>query len=228
MKLSISMTRREVILGWILMVCHFLVLPVIAVSVNLLMGEPLNGTELNCLMFAVDFLLAVLIFHKFLGASAQHSFQTPFRCLRFAALGLIIYYAGSFLAGLVISGVSVDFTNVNDSNIYAMAQENYTLIQLCTILLVPVTEELLFRGLIFRPLQGNNRLIAYVLSTALFSAIHVVGYIGTTSTTVLLLCFLQYIPAGISLAWAYEKADSIWASILVHMTVNQISMSFMR
>jgi membrane protease YdiL (CAAX protease family) len=39
---------------------------------------------------------------------------------------------------------------------------------------------------------------------------------------------VQYLPAGLALAWAYEKADTIWAPILMHMTINQISITFMR
>ncbi len=228
MKLSISMTRGEVILGWLLMAFQLLILPVVAVILNSLLPAPLSDTHLNIALFIAEFLFAILIFHKFLASSAQLSLHTPFRCLRFAVLGLVLYYIGSFLVGLLIASVSVDFSNVNDSNIYTLVQENYALMKLCTVLLVPVTEELLYRGLIFRGLQKKNRLVAYLVSAGVFSMIHVVGYIGTASATTLLLCLLQYIPAGLSLAWAYEKADSIWAPILIHMTVNQVSISLMR
>ncbi|MBR4109034.1 MAG: CPBP family intramembrane metalloprotease [Oscillospiraceae bacterium] len=228
MKLSISMSRKEVIFGWLLMAGQLLILPVVAVMLNDMLPAPLSDTQLNIALFALEFLLATVIFRKFLISSARLALRTPFRCLRFAALGLLLYYIGSFLVGLVIGSVDSDFSNINDSNISVLAQDNYTLIFLCTVLLVPVTEELLYRGLIFRGLQKKNRLIAYLVSAAVFSLIHVVGYIGMTSTTTLLLCFLQYLPAGLSLAWAYEKADTIWAPILMHMTVNQISISLMR
>ena len=228
MKLSISMSRREMTLGWLLMACQLLILPVAAVIINSLLPNPLTDTALNTLLFLADFILAILIFHRFLAASARHALRMPFRSLRFAALGLILYYIGSFLVGLVISSVSQDFSNVNDNAIFEMAQDNYFQIAICTVLLVPFTEELIYRGVIFRSLHSKSRLAAYVVSAAVFSLIHVAGYIGTASGTVLLLCFLQYIPAGLSLGWAYEKADSIWAPILMHMTVNQISISLMR
>lgn len=228
MKLSISMSRREMTLGWLLMAGQLLILPLAAVLLNNLLPTPLPDTQLNIVLFATEFLLAVIIFYQFLGASARLSLRTPFRCLRFAALGLLLYYIGSFVVGLVITAVSEDFFNVNDSNIYLMVQDNYTLMNLCTVLLVPITEELLYRGLIFRSLHSKSRLAAYLVSASVFSLIHVAGYIGTASTTVLLLCFLQYVPASLSLGWAYEKADSIWAPILMHMTVNQISISLMR
>lgn len=228
MKLSISMSRGEVIFGWLLMALQLLVLPVVAVILNSLLPTPLSDTQLNIALFIVEFLLATIIFRRFLAASARHSLSAPIRTLRFAFLGLLLYYVGSFMVGLVITAVSEDFSNINDSNIYAMVQENFTLMKLCTVVLVPVTEELLYRGLIFRGLQGKNRLIAYLVSAGVFSLIHVAGYIGTTTPVILLLCFLQYIPAGLALGWAYEKADSIWAPILMHMAVNQVSISLMR
>ncbi len=228
MKLSISMSRKEVIFGWLLMAGQLLILPVIAVTVNGVLPAPVSDAQMNIALFVLEFLLATVIFRKFLRASARRALGSPFRCLRFAALGLLLYYIGSFVVGLVIGYIDSDFSNINDSNISILAQDNYTLMFLCTVLLVPVTEELLYRGLIFRGLQKKNRLVAYLLSAVVFSLIHVVGYIGLTSTTTLLLCLLQYIPAGLSLCWAYEKADTIWAPILMHMTVNQISISLMR
>lgn len=228
MKLSISMSRREMILGWLLMAGQLVILPIVAVIINSLLSNPLSDFTLNILLFVTDFLLAIIIFRRFLAASARHSIRTPFRSLRFAALGLILYYIGSFLVGLLISAVSEDFFNVNDSAIFQMAQDNYFPMAICTVLLVSVTEELIYRGLIFRSLHRKNRFVAYLVSACVFSLIHVAGYIGTASGTILLLCFLQYIPAGLSLGWAYEKADSIWAPILMHMTVNQVSISLMR
>lgn len=228
MKLSISMTRSEAGFGWLLMACQLLILPIAAVIINSLLPVPLTDSVLNILLFLAEFILAILIFHRFLAASARHSIRNPFRTLRFAVLGLVMYYIGSFVVGLLISAVSPDFFNVNDSAIFQMAQDNYSLMAICTVLLVPFTEELIYRGLIFRSLHSKSRLIAYVVSAAVFSVIHVAGYIGTASSVTLLLCFLQYIPAGLSLCWAYEKADSIWAPILMHMTVNQVSISLMR
>lgn len=228
MKLSISMTNREERLGWLVLVLQLFVLPTLLVTANALLPVPLSNASLNCLLFLIDFTAVVLVFRRFLMLSARQAAAAPFRCLRFAAIGLALYYIGTFLIGLLISSVYPHFSNINDSNIQSMAQEHYGLILAGTVLLVPLTEETLFRGLIFRALQQKNRLLAYVLSTLFFGLIHVTGYIGTAAPAVLLLCLLQYVPAGLCFAWAYEKADTIWAPILMHMAINQISMSYMR
>ncbi len=228
MKLSISMTQNEVRFGWLFLGLQLLALPVLLVLVNTLLPVPLTDVSLNFLMFLIDFGLTLLIFHRFLLSSVRFSASTPFLCLRFAVIGLLLYYLSTFLVGLFIQTVCPNFLNVNDCNIHSMAQENYSLMVAGTVLLVPVTEETLYRGLVFGSLQKKNRTVAYILSTVLFGLIHVTGYIGTVSPIILLLCLLQYMPAGLCLAWAYEKADSICTPILMHMAINQLSISFMR
>ena len=93
---------------------------------------------------------------------------------------------------------------------------------------MPLTEETLFRGLIFGALQQKNRTIAYLLSVVFFAFVHVMGYFGVTSGAVLMISFVQYIPAGIVLALAYEFSGSILAPTLIHMAVNAIAILSMR
>ena len=228
MKLSISMTKTEWNLGWLFLVAQLLVLPVALVMANQLLGSPLSVAELNFVLFVINFLLTLAIFHRFLWSSLRLSLCAPFRYLRAAFLGFAAYYLLSFLVGIFIQTVYPAFSNVNDENIILMSQDGYTLMAVGTILLVPITEETLYRGLVFRGLHSKSRLAAYAVSTAVFAFIHIAGYIGAAEPIVLLLCFLQYIPAGLTLAWAYERADSIWAPILMHIAINQIGMSSMR
>lgn len=228
MKLSISMTQREEQLGWLVLALQLAAFPALLVTVNAALAVPLSDALLNCLLFVINFIVILFVFRRFLIRSARQAAAAPFQFLRFAAIGLALYYIGIYLIGLFIGLVYPQFSNVNDSNIQSMAREHYGLILVGTVLLVPVTEEALFRGLIFRTLQQKSRLLAYILSTLSFGLVHVTGYIGTASGTVLLLCLLQYVPAGLCFAWAYEKADTVWAPILMHMAINQISMSYLR
>ena len=52
---------------------------------------------------------------------------------------------------------------------------------------------------------------------------HVAGYVGQEALSSLAVLALEYIPAGIALAWAYEKADTIFAPILMHAVINAVS-----
>ena len=116
----------------------------------------------------------------------------------------------------------------NDNAIGTMVQENRALMILGAVVLAPVAEELLFRGVVFGGLFNRRPVMAYVLSTVCFSAIHVVGYIGLFSWDILALCFLQYLPAGICLAWSYARSGSILTPILIHTLVNAMGVAIMR
>ena len=109
-----------------------------------------------------------------------------------------------------------------------MADQHYLLMTLGTVLLVPITEETLYRGLIFGTIYRKNAVLGYILSAFIFSAVHVVGYIGLQNTTELLISFVQYLPAGLALGWAYARSGTIWTPILIHAAVNWIGMAAMR
>lgn len=228
MKLSIATTRQENILGYIyLAFSQILLADLIAIAAYWL-GYPLSLVSLNIIYFLVNFVSIVAIFHRFLGSSLQAAWKNIPKCLISVLIGFGVYYWGTILLGFLITWISPNFANVNDQAVTGMVQENPVIMGLCTVCLVPVVEETLYRGLIFQQLQRKHRALAYIVSVAVFSAIHVAGFIGSVNWLTLLLCFVQYLPAGIALAWAYERADTIVAPILIHMIVNQIGMSAMR
>ena len=226
--MTISMTKREKTFGWIFLALTPLVLPVAIVGVCQLADFQLDEGQLNCLIFGINCLLTLLIFHHFLWKNAVKVLSDPWRSLRWAGIGFAIYYGSSMLVNLLISVVAPDFANANDASILTMVQEHFVLMTVGTVFLVPITEETLYRGLVFGALLRKNRILAYGLSMAIFSALHVVGYIGTMPPLHLLLSFLQYLPGGFALALAYDKSGSIWTSILIHMTINQISILSLR
>lgn len=222
-KIEISMTRTEVVLGWVYFIFQLLFLGAILVVLNVFLPKPMTMAELNILMFVLNFIFIILIFHKFLWKNLLVLGKSILPVLKISGIGFMLYYGSSILVNLLVYAIMPEFANANDSNVTQMLQENYTLMALCTVLLVPVVEETLYRGLIFRSLYNRFPLLGYIVSATLFAAIHVIGYIGTWDSTMLCLAFLQYLPAGIFLGWAYVKSGSIWASIIIHITVNQIA-----
>ena len=227
-KLSVTMTRKEKLLGWIYYPLQLLVIPVLVSLINALAGYPLNEATLNVVYFGVNFLCVGLIFFRFLKENAKVALSFPLRCLSSAAFGMVLYWGLSYAVQIVIVVVSPDFFNINDAAIGSMVQENYTLMVIGTVLLVPLAEETLYRGLMFGQLYNRSPLAAYVVSVCVFAAVHVVGYIGQYAPLQLCLCFLQYLPAGVAMGWAYARANSIWSPILMHITFNLIGMAFMR
>ena len=228
MKLSIATTRQENILGYIYLAFSQLLLPDLIAIVAYYFGFPISLATLNLIYFSVNFISIVAVFHRFLGRSLQEARKNIPQCLFSVLVGFGIYYWVTFLLGFIISRIDPNFANVNDQAVAGLVQEHPGLIGFCTVFFVPVVEETLYRGLIFQQLQRTHRILAYVVSAAAFSSIHIVGFLGSTDWATLALCFAQYLPAGIALAWAYEKADTIVAPILIHMIINQIGMSTLR
>ena len=228
MKLSIQTNRPENILGFCYLAFYQLFLPTVIALVAEVLGYSLTLSELNIFYFVVNFVWVCAIFHRFLIASVQKAKENFGRCIQFAVLGLVIYFCAMYLVSMGIVLADPNFSNVNDDSIADLAQENTEMLFLCTVLLVPVVEEVIFRGLIFQNLQRKSRLLAYGVSVVVFALIHIVGYMGSADWLTLGLCFVQYLPAGLALAWAYEKADTIVAPILIHITINLIGMTALR
>ncbi len=228
MKFSLPLTKLERTLGFVYILIQLFVLPSILNLVNACLLQPLSESSLNLLFFCINFICVVAIFHRFLWKSLLIAKENLWRCLRYAFLGYALYYIGNILVTMGIQYLNPDFYNINDESVMSMVQEQFTLLSMATVFLVPVVEECLFRGVMFRGFYDKSPLVAYTLSTLLFAMIHVIGYVGIYSWSTLALCYMQYLPAGLCLAWAYKKSDTIISPIIMHMTINQLGILAMR
>ena len=228
MKNSIKLTPNEFVFGCVYYVLQLLIIPSILAVINTLLGNPYSLAVINFSYFAINFIVVTLIFHKFLLGNLQLFMEQPWYHLRWAGIGLLVYFAGNFAVSMVILLIDPNFANINDMSIMEMVQENFTLMTIGTVLLVPIVEESFYRGMVFRMLFDKHPVAAYGLSMVIFCCIHVAGYITTVDWLTLVLCFIQYLPAGFALAWSYRRSGSIFASVLIHMSVNQIGMLSMR
>ena len=222
--LTVKMHRFQTVTGLIYIFLQIFILPVILVVVNSFLPNPLSDAALNFSLFAINFICVTVIFHSFLIDSFRVFLKHPKQILRTCLTGFGLYWLGSILVNTLIICLDPNFSNVNDENIAVLSDQNIYLMAIGTVVLVPVVEETLYRGVIFGQLYRKNHVLGYVVSVAVFSLLHILGYIGYFSPFRLFLCFLQYIPAGFFLAWSYVKADTIWAPVLIHMIVNLIGM----
>ena len=222
--ISVSMTKRESLIGWIYLPVQFILIPFVIMLINIIFGSPLNEAEVNFVYFLVNFFCIWLIFWRFLVENGKIAIADPGRTLKGALYAFGLYWLLSFAVSFFIITIYPNFTNVNDDSIAVLVQENSQLMTVGTVLLVPIAEEVLYRGLLFRSIYKKSPVLAYIVSIVVFGSLHVVSYIGNFEPIHLLLCLLQYIPAGFCLGWAYARTDSIWAPILMHITINQIGM----
>ena len=222
------MSRSEKIWGWLYMAFSLLALPSLLQLLNGKLAAPMNESTLNFAFYCVNFFCLCCIFRKFLRDSLVAAWRDLWNFVQAVVLGYVALWAATKALDFVMDHLIPGFRNINDSAITEMVHANYTLMAISVILLVPLAEEVLYRGLIFRNLYRSSQVAAYLVSMAAFAAVHVLGYIGSESVTTLVVCFLQYLPAGLCLAWTYTKADNIFAPIVVHALVNAIAIGAVR
>lgn len=227
-KLSVTTTYREKLWGWIYLVLQLFFLPVIFVAANLYLNLNLSDAELNFMLFVTNIVVVALIFHRFIIKNGKIALKKPLSIIATALAGFCFFIVSNSVISIGIQYIDPEFFNVNDSYISSMVTTDFPLMLIGTVLLVPITEEVLYRGLIFAGLYNRNRFLAYLVSTLFFAALHIIGYIQSYSPLQLALCLIQYLPAGICFGWAYAKTDSIWTPILIHMINNTIAVLSMR
>jgi len=84
---------------------------------------------------------------------------------------------------------------------------------IAVVLVAPLSEELFFRGLVFRGLRGFWRLLpSLAVSGLVFGAFH-----GNLSV------MIPFALIGALFAWGYERSGSLLTPILAHLLVNGLS-----
>lgn len=227
-KPAVTMNKKEQLWGVVYLLAELFLLPAALQELSKLLPNPLSSSWLNFLYFALNFIFVCFLFRDFLKRSLIQTGKNTEDFLLVTFSGFGIYYLANMVLSFAIRLVAPDFANLNDGNIAQQVQGNFLIMALGTSLLVPVAEELLHRGLVFGSLYGKSHWFAFVFSSALFSVIHILGYVGLYSPFHLLIAFVQYLPAGLILAWAYRKSGSIFSPMLIHTAVNILALATLR
>lgn len=227
-KLSIHPSHRAEIFAWIYLAIQQTALSHLIQWLNSMMPNPLGLAGLNFLIFALNFICTALIFVRFLWHHAAKFILRPGYYLLAALSGFGMYMLLNHALSVTILMAWPDFANVNNAAISTIFDGHFFLMAVGTVILVPLAEELLFRGLIFRALYRKNSVLGYVISILVFSAIHVLSYIGRYDPLVLIICFIQYIPGALILSESYARTDCIFVPVLIHMTLNFFATISMR
>lgn len=220
--LYVSMTRREKQLGFPWLVICALVLP----ALLSLWAAPLA------------FAGTLVIFRSFLRESLQVPLTTPFQIALKVVLGLIVSYVVTIFMNDLFFFYLPDFFeytdfgpmyyNVNEAAFAEVVRENFLLTAIIFVVLMPVTEEVLFRGLLFGSLFRYNRILSYTVSVAVFAVLPVLPLMGQYPDFYLILNFLQYVPLGLVLGWVYTSTETILTPIILRMVIHAIAICSMR
>ena len=136
----------------------------------------------------------------------RHNFKKGLRWVSWVSLVFVLY----FLLNLTVLKNDIDFQ---------MGFSKW----LSTILLVGVTEEIVFRGFLLRKLMDTYKFwIANIITSLLFVSIHfpIWLYKGLFEYPFILSSILTAFVLGIIFGFVYKKSNSLWSVIIIHSLYN--------
>lgn len=223
------MKRSERIFGWFYLPIHAVLLNYVITFLyayfNEKNGLTLDTAHLNLIYYAISFTFVLIFMFRFLRLSFSDLCDNLGKSVVGVIIGYVAYYALSYLVILVLSRFLTDLINPNSNLISEELQLNPNVMKAVGILLAPVVEETLFRGVVFGTIRKKSRIFAYIVSVVLFAVYHLWSYMLGGFDWTMLLYLLQYIPGGLVLAWCYEQSRNIWAPIFLHMLINFVALS---
>lgn len=221
------MTFRQRLLGWIYLPIHVIALPLLmGLIYYALTGREPDSLKMNIVYYGVGLAVMVLGMWTYLKESYRRVTENILGFFRGVFGAFVLNFALSLLYRAVTELVGQppspnqdlveDLTIGNMNQMFAMA-----------VLMVPIVEECLFRGVIFGSIRRKHRILAYVVCVAAFSLYHVWQYAVAAQDWTLLLGAVQYIPISVALTYAYDRSGTIWAPIFLHMFNNALSLSLL-
>lgn len=139
---------------------------------------------------------------------------------------MLAAYGIDVLLSLVLqlgTGLIGELPVPNNDAVTGLAKVDYKRMIAVAVLMAPLVEECLFRGVVFGTIRSRSRFWAYAVSIALFSLYHVWQYVVMYGDPKLLLSALAYVPVSAALTFCYEQTRSIWPPVFFHMCINALS-----
>lgn len=179
--------------------------------------EPRNYFFANLLYMTVNFAVMLLIFRRTLWQSLR---EFEGKMLLSVLIGFGMCYGANLVLTTAYTVLDIMPENYNQEAVNSLLGGYPLAMTLCTVVLAPLAEECLFRGVLFAPLARRCLPAAYALSMFLFAGMHVFQFLGSMTAANTILCLSLYLPASFSLCWVYQKTGNIWACIFLHMFIN--------
>lgn len=213
-----QMTDSERKRGWVFFALYLLVFPYLnGWAQKLLMGDgEALVAETNVVYYALLFVLALLVFWTFL----RHGFSL---LIDWLPENLFAFFTGLVGAGVLHFLVMLIPYPV-DNPVPMQYLQEYAVAPTATVVLVvvlmPLIEETLFRGLVFGSLRQYSRVLAYIAAVLLYAVACVWRYALDFGDARFLLLAVQYLPMSLALTWCYDNGGSIWGAVGLHMAIN--------
>ena len=221
----VRLSRAQTIAGWCYLPFYLVLLNVLLVAVFRRLKIPITELQLNLVYFGLNLLAVLLIFRDFL---RQSFFGGSFsNYLETIILGFVFYYAGTWAVRALLDKLTGGVTIYNNETVADLVSQSRWVMIAVTVILAPIIEETLLRGLVFGSIWPASRPMAYLMSILIFTCMHNWQYLGAYPLGSVLLSCIPYLPASAVLCWTYERGGTIWAPITLHALINAMSVGLL-
>lgn len=166
------------------------------------------------------FLITLSVFLYFLRNKKYSLFPSgiSFKWFFFSfLLVILVVILGGGLSELLSRFLNIESSSISQELISDNLWLNILQFKIVASILVPITEELIFRGLIFKFIrQYKGFVFSAIISSLIFSVLHF---------NLEILPFTLIL--GFITAFAFEKTNSLFYPILIHMLVNNLASSML-
>lgn len=212
------MTDAESRRGLVFFLLYFFLFPYLnAFAQRLIFGDAETPiAEANILYYAVLFALCLLLFWNFL----KEDFLKLMDWVPENTFGILLGLVGAGVMNALLRLLPFPVADPIPRQYAAEfgAAPIPTLVLL--LILIPLVEETLFRGLLFGQFRGYSRPLAYVLTSAFYALAAVWRYALERGDARYLLLSVVYLPLSIACTWCYDNGGSVWATAFLHAGLN--------
>ena len=91
------------------------------------------------------------------------------------------------------------------------------------VLLAPVTEELMFRGVLLKAIKSNKTWVVMTITAVVFAAFHIPDLVGASFTARAAVVLPNLIAVGLVLAWVTLRTKRLGPAIFIHSGYNLLA-----
>lgn len=221
-----QLTAQEQRVGWVFFGLYLFVFPFLVGGVLRLLDEHLSlwftAAHSSAIYYAAVLLLLTAVFWDFL--------KNAFRILRDNVRQNLFALGVGIVAGLAVTclvsllPLPVENPVISDYKSQFLLSPGYT--TAVVMFLRPLTEELLYRGLLFGSLRKKNRVVAYAFSIGVSALGTVWQFMLPDGGPLYLLLAIRYVPLAAAATWAYDVGGSVFTPMALRVILNGLFLVF--
>lgn len=221
-----QLTVEEQRVGWVFFALYLFVFPFLVGLVTRFLEEHLElgvpAAQSSAIYYAAVLLLLVAVFWDFL----KNAFRILSDNTRRNLFALVGGFIGGMLFTVLLSLIPLPVENpvIGDYRGQFLLAPGFT--TAVVMFLRPMTEEILYRGLLFGSLRKKNRPLAYVISIGLSALAAVWQFAVPDGGALYLLLALRYIPLAAAATWAYDIGGSVLTPMALRVILNGLFLVF--